>query len=86
MNPKDYPGAENAVELTDRLRQWDMYVRTAEVEGVEKLIERMKGSATDAMNQMTDPERRGVMRVALTEWDHPNFTAYIIDKLKQVRG
>lgn len=85
MNPADYPGAEHAVELTECLTSWGMYIRTAEVEGIEKLMERMKESATSAMNS-GDPERHEVIRVALTEWGHPNFTRYMIDKLKHERA
>jgi hypothetical protein len=86
MNPSDYPGAENAVDLMEHLHRWGMYSRTAEIEGVETLIECLRESATTAMNSGGNPRKCEFLRVALAEWDHPNFTAYIIDKIKQFRS
>jgi hypothetical protein len=30
----NYPGAVDAVEVCERLRSWDIYRRTAEIEGI----------------------------------------------------
>lgn len=69
-------GATNAVELCEQLKQWDMYRRTAEIEGILSLKERMRESLTNAMN-ICDPERQQVMQKALAEWDHPEFLIYL---------
>jgi hypothetical protein len=75
-----YAGAANAVELCEQLKQWDMFRRTAEIEGILSLKEKMRGSLITAMNNC-DSERQQVMQKALAEWDHPEFMVYLKAKL-----
>lgn len=73
-----------ATKLTgNHLNQWDMYRRTAEIEGILSLKEKMRGSLTTAMNN-SDPERQQVLQKALSEWDHPDFLVYLRAKLGSV--
>ena len=79
-----YAGATNAVALCEHLNQWEMYRRTAEIEGILSLRERMRDSLTAAVTTAinnSDFERQQVLQKALEEWDHPDFLAYLKTKL-----
>lgn len=80
----DFPGAERAVELCEQLKHWDMYRNTAETEGLFMLRWRMQKSAENAMKQLEaagESEKAEVIRIALGQWDHPNFSLYLKRKL-----
>jgi hypothetical protein len=86
MDPDDYPGAENAVELLEKMKLWGMYFETANHSGIEKLISLMKQSLISAINLSNDDPKAKILETALKEFDNINFTKYIIDKINSIRN
>lgn len=85
MDPKLYPGAAHAVELCERLKFWKMYRETAEVEGVPALKQYMRRDAEFAARWMdSESASREVIRLAIAEWEHPDFDLYLAAKLGAV--
>lgn len=75
-----YPGAATAIEVAEALKQWEMYRRTADVEGIESLRQRMRESCENARDK-SQGEWRAILDQALAEWDHPDFLKYLRAKL-----
>lgn len=90
MDPMQvYPGAAHAIDLCERLQEktWDMFRRTADIEGVPSLKEHMRGSVQRNLEACTEEVhelKRQVFLEALAEWDHPDFLKYLAAKVGAV--
>lgn len=88
MNVSDYPGAPNAVELSESLKQWPMYLGCYMVEGLAGVKARMREAAENATKRAAlvgEVGKRDVLLEALMEWNHPDFDRYLEDKFKAVQ-
>lgn len=88
MNISDYPGAPNIIELSEKLKQWPMYLGCYMVEGLAGVKKRMREGAESSCKMAElagEAGKRDVLLEALVEWNHPDFDRYLEDKFKVVQ-